>query len=257
MKDKIKKILSVVFCLLVVVGVGVGLYYGVSIKDNSVSAEELIERTTEDISDINIKLDNIDSTIQIIESSQSLTADEISKIKLNLQDQKETLKTYQSLIQDLQYEIEVLKDLQESTSVSVQSDLKAVITRLDHLETVVESISSAESFITRTHVLNDEEKSSSLTNGVITCKRYGNVVTIYITHINLGVNIPMHTSLNIATLPEEYRPSIDFSQSFVSMLSGSHFVECSSITGNLVLSAWANEITAEHDYITLVLTYVV
>ncbi len=248
-------LLTMVITLLLAGGVYCGLYYGGVIDFNSTSADSIIDRTAEDIEEINLKIDNIETTMQIIQSNQSLTAEEVAKIKVNMQEQIDTLKTYQTLLKALQDEVKILKDLQESTASSIQSDLQGFVQRLEHIEAVVDSITETEPLTTKTHTLTTEEQSSVIESGEITCKRYGNVVTLYITHVKLNVDVAQHTSVTIAQIPEEYRSSVHISHAYVSMITGSHFVEV-SIEGDLILSAWANKITIE-DFHAVCLTYVV
>lgn len=255
-----KKALKITFITLLIAlilagGVYTGLYFGGVIPDNSVSADTIIDRTDEDIAEINLKIEEIESNVKALENNQGLSSDEITKIKSNMQEHIETLKTYQALLKALQDEVKAHKEQQSTTNTSVQSTLQTYLTRLEHLETVVDSITIPEPLTTSTHTLTSEEVSSVIETGAITCKRYGNVVTIYITHIKLNVEVEAYSAVTIANILEEYRPSIHVSDGYVSMLTGSHFVEVSE-EGNIILSSWANKITTE-DWHTICLTYVV
>lgn len=143
MKKGIKIILIFLFITLLLAGaVYAGLYYGGVIEDNSVSAEEVIDRTAEDIKGINLKIDKIEVAMQAIQENQTLSAEEVAEIKANMQEQINTLRTYQTLIKSLQDEVRALKEMQESTNNSIQADLQSFVTKLEYIESIVDSITS-------------------------------------------------------------------------------------------------------------------
>lgn len=135
----------IIIAILAVAGY---LVYDQYFKPNdNVSAEEIIDRTDKDIETINLKIDNIEAAMQIIQSNQTLTEDDVIKIKINMQEQIETLRTYQTLIQAVQDEVNALKELQGAT----QSNLQTFVTRLEHIENLVDSVISmtpSDEFIT-------------------------------------------------------------------------------------------------------------